>query len=89
MASSSDPNAASVEDTQKAAAVDGSSQHADMGRVRVEDNKLQDGKKKKKPKSKAAKKRGTGFEGKFPYPTMSLHLCRLAHPCQSTTATRP
>jgi hypothetical protein len=79
MASSSDPNAASLEDSQKVASVDGPSQHADIGKVRVEDNKVQDGKKKKKPKSKGAKKRGTGFEGKSGYTTMILLLPSRSH----------
>jgi hypothetical protein len=60
MASPPNPTPASLEDTQPAPA-EGSSQPADIDKVRVEDGK----KKKKTKRSAGAKKRGTGFEGKF------------------------
>ncbi len=64
MASPPESGPAALEETQEVA-VDGPSQHPENGQVRVEVDKPQDGKTKKKPKkrSNAAKKRGTGFEG--------------------------
>ena len=66
MASTPDPSVLS-DQPQKTTAVDEWSQHPENGRVRVEADKAQDGKKKKKPsrRSAGAKKRGTGFEGAF------------------------
>jgi hypothetical protein len=65
----SDSGSASLGDTQKDAPVGESSQPASIENVRVEDDKTEGGKQKKKKKrgnkrSTAAKKRGTGFEGK-------------------------
>ena len=66
MASPSESGSAALEETHKVS-VNGPSQYPENGKVRVEVDKPQDGKTKKKPKKRntAAKKRGTGFEGKF------------------------
>jgi hypothetical protein len=69
MASPPDSSSAPTEDAQREAPADENSQTIDIGRVKVEDDKPVDGKKKKQSKKRSAtKKRGTGFEGEFRWP---------------------
>ncbi|KAK4148723.1 Argonaute complex, subunit Arb1 [Chaetomidium leptoderma] len=73
MTSPQESSSAPLEGTQKDAPVDGKSQQVDIGKVRVEDDKPQDGKKKKRGNKRGAgaKKRGTGFEEFFCDPPMT------------------
>ena len=66
MASPPESSSAPMKDVQRDAPADENSQTIDIEKVKVEDDKPQDGKKKKSKKRGAgAKKRGTGFEGEL------------------------